>query len=137
MHDLASLPENQQTALLAMVKGDSFKAAAKAAGVDVATLYRWRHHDESFKEAYRAACSEAFGDGLAMLKAKVIRAVEVLSMAMDSSSVSPRRVHAANSILRHAIKATELLEIAERQREIERFMSELEQRRDRGNGRPD
>lgn len=137
MHDLTTLPENQQRAILAMLGGNSLKTTATFAGVDVATLYRWRHHDEDFRKAYRSACDEAFADGLAMLKSKVFRAVEVLSKAMDSATVSTRRVAAANAVLRHAIKAAEVLEIAEKQREIEAFMRQLEERRDRGNGRPD
>ena len=119
-----------------MLGGNSLKMVARFADVDAKTLYRWRTEDEAFRKAYHEACNETFADGLSMLKSKVFRAVEVLSKAMDTATVSTRRVHAANSILRHAIKATEVLEIAEKQREIEAYMRELD-RRDGNNGRQD
>lgn len=72
---LSKLTPQQATALKALLAGSMIQEAAKAAGVDRATLYRWRTQDPQFKEALSAWRNEthehAMDQFLALAEASV------------------------------------------------------------------
>lgn len=92
------LSDQQLTAITHMVAGCTQREAAERAGVDEATVSRWKHNDETFRAAYeqrRRAVWKAHGRKLRALAGE---ALDVLSDAMQSDDESTR-LQAAKFIL--------------------------------------
>jgi len=82
-----SLPEPQREALCAIARGKSHGAAAFAAKVTRMTLYRWRTHDEHFRQCYHYIIRQneaEFKDHQRML---VGRANGVVARALEKDDV--------------------------------------------------
>jgi hypothetical protein len=88
--------------------------AARTVGIGVATLFRWMKVPEFQKasmEARRAAC----GHSTARLQQATGAAVSaVLKIMVDASAPASTRLRAADLVLTHAAKATELEDIGVR-----------------------
>lgn len=81
--------------------------AARAAGVNQRTLFRWMK-EPAFNAAYRAARRAAFGQSVARLQQASSAAVSTLLKVMIDPGTPPStKVRAADSVLAHTIKAME------------------------------
>lgn len=80
---LSKLTAQQATALKELLSGSMIQEAAKAAGVDRATLYRWRTQDPQFKDALNAWRNEthehAMDQFLALAEASVAAVAQGIS----------------------------------------------------------
>ena len=64
-------------AIVALLQGATMEKAAKAAGVDPGTLYRWQKN-LAFQEALREARREVFGQAMGRLPQAANTAVETI-----------------------------------------------------------
>ena len=109
----------QQRAIEALITEPTTRAAAKAAKVSEATIWRWLT-DPIFSTAYKDARSQLLESTLTALQAKGQAAVEALADVMTNAVEYPSaRVSAARTILEMTLKAREVLEVEERLREVE------------------
>ncbi len=112
----------QEKAITALLAQPTIAAAARAAGVNPATIYRWLAKP-AFEVAYRTARREAVGQAIARLQQVSRHAVTVLVNVMASKETPPAtRVAAAKTVLETAIKAVELEDLAARLAALERQM---------------
>ncbi|MGA9773671.1 MAG: hypothetical protein WBV94_31865 [Blastocatellia bacterium] len=122
----SGLTVKQEAAILALLSQRTTRAAAKSAGVNEATLWRWLQEPE-FQAAYTKARRETVKQAIARLQQNASRAVDTLKEVMtDKKAVSFARVSAAKAILDYSLKAVELEDLAER---IEALESKMEGRR--------
>ena len=110
------LNEKQEIALLVLISGETRKAAAQAAGVDVATIFRWLKQPE-FQAVLTAKRAEMFEQGLNSLYSLTREAAETLRKMMRSKH-APTRTRAALGVLTLAFRAKDL--------EIEKRLERLE-----------
>lgn len=114
------VPPAQFKTIIALLEQPTMEKAAKAAGVNKTTLYRWLREDAAFKEAYREARREAFSVAVARLQAAASQAVTTLvEIAEDTKQQGASRVGAAKAILDYAMKAVEADEILARVEALE------------------
>lgn len=73
----------QETALAALRAGSSFATAAREAGVNRATVYRWVQRDPGFRAAYNAWRGELAESANARLLKMTERAVELIGEALE------------------------------------------------------
>jgi len=102
----------QQKAISALLMSRTYSEAARSAGVDRSTIYRWIRQDENFRTELRNARREAIGETTAHLQRLTGVAVENLGkiIACDSASAASR-VSGIRTILDYAYRAVELEEI--------------------------
>ena len=74
--------QKQRAAFAALCAGSSFPDAAKAAGVNRATVYRWVQSDPQFRAAYNAWQEELAESSRARLLTFVDQAVDVIGKAL-------------------------------------------------------
>lgn len=111
-------------AVEALIQEDSLESAAKAAGVNRTTLWRWLQEPE-FQAAFRYGCKTLMESGLGKLQGYTERAVDTLGRAL-SADAEPGwgvRVRAATAILDRSLKAWEIMEIEERLRALEEALA--------------
>ncbi|HKS39369.1 MAG TPA: hypothetical protein VJX74_02060 [Blastocatellia bacterium] len=123
MQEIATLQANlsaiQERAIIALLSHSTIKGAAKAVGVDDATLYRWLQ-DKDFHDAYMSARRESVSLSIARLQQSSMEAVNTLKMiAKDKEAPASSRVMAAKAILEFSIKAVEIEDMATRLAEVE------------------
>ncbi|MDP9474993.1 MAG: hypothetical protein M3R38_04770 [Actinomycetota bacterium] len=119
------IPPAQYKTIIALLEQPTMEKAAKAAGVNKTTLYKWLREDAAFKEAYREARREAFSAAVARLQAAATQAVTALvEIAGDPSQQGAARVGACKAILDNAVKAVETEEILARVEALERGKGE-------------
>lgn len=94
-----------------MEYGDVSKAS-QACGVSRASIYRWLQ-DDDFSRALKDASGEQVEQVSRRLTSLVIKAVDVLDEMMSSDSEQQRRL-AADSVISHALRLREMVEIEER-----------------------
>jgi hypothetical protein len=93
------LTDRQQVALAALVRQPSVRAAAKACGISEASIYRWKQHDQAFREALRAARWSALEESRKKLEAGADTATETLLDVMrDKTAPASARVAAARTL---------------------------------------
>ncbi len=118
------IPPTQYKAIIALLEQPTMEKAAKAAGINKTTLYKWFRGDAAFKEAYREARREAFSAAVARLQAAATQAVTALvEIAGDPSQQGAARVGASKAILDYAVKAVETEEILARVEALEQGAS--------------
>lgn len=116
------LTPRQERAILELLSRSTIEEAAKAAGVNKTTLWRWFQLEE-FHTAYMKARRESVKQAFARLQRATSEAVNTLSDVMKSATSYPAaRVSAAKAILEFALKAVELEDLAERVNELEQLM---------------
>jgi hypothetical protein len=93
-------PPNQQKAVLALLAGATWTAAAHAAGVGRATIYRWRDENPQFVAVLNQLRAELAESVLAEVRAMGPRAVQVLKQLMVGRRVPAAvRLRAALEVL--------------------------------------
>lgn len=115
----SKLTAKQQRAIEALLSEPTVQAAAKAAGVSKATIFRWLG-DSVFSEAYRDLRGRLLESTLAALQQASGDAVKTLREVMEGAILHPSaRVSAARTLLEMSLKAREVLEVEERLKALE------------------
>jgi hypothetical protein len=113
----------QERAIVALLSHANTRTAAKAVGVDEATLWRWLQ-DKDFHAAYMTARRETVQHALARLQQVSTEAVNTLREVMrDKTAKGSERVTAAKAIIEYSIKAVEIEDLAHRVDELESVMA--------------
>jgi hypothetical protein len=97
-------------AVQSLLAGKSLKQTARDAGVPYSTLHYWVHRDPHFKETFYEASKTAYERSLRLMQGASIEAATIVIGAMKRK-VSTARLNAAQSVLKGAHAATELLDI--------------------------
>ena len=96
---------------MALLSEKTNMAAAKAAGISEATLWRWKH-TPAFQRAYSTAGRAAYERAVASVGLLAVEAVEALREVMtDSNAPASSRVTAAKVVLDGALAGIELFEV--------------------------
>jgi hypothetical protein len=112
------LTRKQEAAILALLSSRSVEEAARVAGVNPRSLYRWQK-EPAFNAAYRKVKRAAFSQSIARMHQMASAAVTTLGKIMVDPNTPPAtKVRAADSILSHTAKAIEI-------EDAEAHMSEL------------
>lgn len=124
---LAEIPSRltpiQERAIVALLSNANTRTAAKAVGVDEATLWRWLQ-DQEFHAAYMAVRRESVSLSIARLQQSSTEAVNTLrAVAKDKQAPASARVMAAKAIIEYSIKAVEIEDLAIRVAELEGVMA--------------
>lgn len=118
-----------ELAIAALITENSIAAAARTAGIGETTLLRWLR-DRDFQCAYRAARRQVVESAVAQLQQATGEAVAALRRNLSEGSPASQ-VAAARVILEQAIKATEVMDIAERLEALEEIAKESANANDR------
>lgn len=114
-----SLNARQQKAVAALISQPTRKAAAEAAGIGERTL-RTYLADGEFREAYRKAAQDAFGDATRRARQSLTLALDTLTaIAADGEASDTARISASRALLEYGVKMTELNDVIHVLREIE------------------
>lgn len=125
MSDNETLSAKQLRAMDALLREPTTRAAATAAKVSEATIWRWLA-ESGFAEAYSAARGRLLEGTLTALQAASTDAVSTLREVMADTTAQPSaRVSAARTVLELALRAREELETEERLRVLEAAMQPL------------
>lgn len=111
------LSRRRELAVAALLAEPTVALAASKAGVSEASLGRWLQRPE-FQSAFRAARRQVVESAVAGLQAACGEAVETLKRNLRAESESAQ-IRAAALILEHAVKAVELVDLAERVERLE------------------
>ncbi|MDQ3685656.1 MAG: hypothetical protein M3430_08640 [Acidobacteriota bacterium] len=115
------LSPKQERALVALLDCGEIKAAAKAAGINEATLWRWLQLSD-FQSRYRAARRQLVETAIAQLQSDCTIAARVLrEVAEDREAPASSRVAAARAILEQSTGGIELMDLQERVEQLERL----------------
>lgn len=107
-----ALTAAQHRAVVALLTEPTLQEAAKTAGVNRSTIYRWLQESD-FQAAYREARRQAMRRATARLQEISSEAVEVLREVMgDKAQQGAARVGAARIVLDYAAKMTETEDLA-------------------------
>ena len=118
------LSRNKERAIAALITNSSIPAAAKAAGIAEATLWRWLKID-AFKKAYRQARSEIVSHAISQLQKGLTRAIDALFEIVENSEApASARVSAARSIIDTALKSAEMEDLVGRVEALETHIKE-------------
>lgn len=110
-------PQREDAALAALLIEPTIVLAAEKAGISESTLLRWMA-DPSFKARLRDARRQVVEAAIGRLQNATSKAVEALERNLGCG-IPAVEVGAARSILDHAIKAVELVDLAERVEQLE------------------
>ena len=118
----AKLNNRQLKAIEVLLREPRIEPAARQAGVNRMTLWRWLQQP-AFSQAYRDARARLLEQTMTLLQSYSMEAVAVLVTVMAAKdTIASTRVAAARSILEFAIRSRELLEVEERIRALETAM---------------
>jgi hypothetical protein len=113
----------RQRAILELLTGRTFGAAAKVVGVHERTLRAWCTEDEEFRSELKSAQQAMFEAGMSRILGVTARAVDTLAELMDKAQPPTVRLGAARTVLelgmhQHDAETirTKLAEIEEHQR---------------------
>ena len=113
----------QERAVVSLLSHATMRTAAKAVGVDEATLWRWLQ-DKDFHAAYMTARRETVKHAIARLQQISSEAVNILREVMkDKTAKGSERVSAAKAIIEYSMKAVEIEDLAQRVEELESVMA--------------
>ncbi len=114
MTESKRLTAKQERALQALLVTPTTRAAAEAAGVSEATIWRWLA-DADFSAVYREARTKSLESTLTALQAAGADAVKALRDVMnDTNAKGSERVSAAKAIIELGLKGRDVLETEER-----------------------
>ena len=122
----------EDRALAALLSEPTIEAAAQRADVAESTLLRWLQ-EPAFKARYRAARRSIVESAVGRLQTVATKAVDTLERNLTCGTPAVE-VGAARSILDQAIKAVELVDLAERVEALE-LASEVAASREKGGRR--
>lgn len=110
----AKFGRKKEEAIAALLSNRSIEDAARSINVGYKTLLRWLEIPE-FRDAYRKARRQAYGQSIARLQqASTAAATTLLKVMVDPATPASTRVRAAESILTHAAKAIEIEDVEAR-----------------------
>ena len=116
------LTPKQDAAIVALLSQKTMKAAARSAGVNEVTLWRWLQ-DSDFQAAYTKARHETVKQAIARLQQNASQAVDTLKEVMtNKKALDFARVSAAKAILDYSLKSVELEDLSERINALESKM---------------
>ena len=116
------LTAKQQRAVEILLREPSIEAAAQAAGVGRATLFRWLNEPD-FAAEYKQARGRLLESTLTALQSASVEAVTTLRAVLtETTARAGERVSAAKAILDFSLKAREVLEVEERLAALETLM---------------
>jgi len=122
---LDKLTPKKQQAVFALLESRTYTEAAKAAGVDRRTIYRWIRYDKNFRDELREARREAIGETTARLKLLAGGVVDDLADIVKNKDASAAsRVSGIRIILDYAYRAVELEDIEDRLIGVEQAIDE-------------
>ena len=114
--------------MAALLTEGSIEGAARAAGIAVATAWRW-HGTEEFQAEYRARQKEVIEHTVMRIKGAMSEAIDVLrSIMVNDENPASARVSAARSILDNGFKAIETEDILARLEALESMMGDEQER---------
>jgi hypothetical protein len=123
--NVTELKPKQEEAIIALLSNRTVEDAARAVKITPRTLYRWLN-EPCFAAAYKQACRTAFGQSTVRLQQASGAAVSVLTRVMiDPATPAAVKVRAADSVLHHAEKASEIEDIEARVAELERAVARV------------
>jgi hypothetical protein len=125
-------PQKEDAAIAALLSEPTIRGAATRTGIGESTLLRWMAEAE-FKARYRAARREVVEAAVGRLQQAATDAVDALARNLTCGTPAVE-VGAAKAVLDQAIKAVELVDLAERIEALERA-GELAAEREKGRGR--
>ena len=105
-------PQREDAALAALLSEPTIEAAATKAGIGESTLLRWMA-EPAFKTRLRAARRSVVEGAIGRLQQATTQAVDALTRNLTCGTPSVE-VGAAKGVLAQAIKAVELVDLAER-----------------------
>lgn len=112
------LSGNQEKVLAALLATATVAAAAEMSGISERTVYRYLR-DPGFRACYREARAAMMDQSVAALQKVSIEAVAVLRGAFKSENPHAR-IRAAKTVLDAMFKGTELVDMEERLRRLEK-----------------
>jgi hypothetical protein len=116
------LNRKQEALIAALLTEPTHAGAATKAGVSEATLHRWLRLP-AFQTAYRQARRGIVEAAIGRLQQTAGKAVDTLDRNLACGQAG-NEIRAALSILDHAMKAVELLDLVERVEELEHLIRE-------------
>jgi len=116
------LTAKQEKAIESLLREPTIQAAAEAAGVSKATIFRWLS-DPVFSAAYREARGRLLESALTALQAASTDAVTCLREVInDRAAQVSARVSAAKAVLELSLRAKEAIEHEERLKAVEAIL---------------
>ena len=113
------LGPKKQKAILALLSSRNVEEAARVAGVEPRTLYRWMKEPE-FDAAYRGARRDAYSQSIARIQqGSGAAATTLLKLAVDPATPASTRARAAIAVLALGAKGIELEDLEARVAELE------------------
>lgn len=113
------LSRNREKAIKALLEHDTISAAAKAAGVSEATLWRWLKQTD-FSRAYKEAKKQILDHALGRLQNATNGAIKALiSIVADEKAPASARVSGARAILETSIKVADIESLESRVEALE------------------
>ena len=117
IEDATATERKQDKAILALLTEPTVEAAARAADVAPATIWRWNQQAE-FRSRLRDARRAVVEGAIGRLQQAATEAVATLQRNLTCGTPSVE-VRAATAILDQAIKAVELFDLVERVEQLE------------------
>ena len=110
-------PRQEEVAIAALLSEPTIAEAAQKAGISKSTLLRWLQ-EPAFKARYRAARRSVVEGAIGRLQQAATLAVDALTRNLTCGTPAVE-VGAAKAMLDYAIKAVELVDLAERVEQLE------------------
>ncbi len=118
------LTQKQNKALLALLTQPTREAAAKAAGITSKTLRSYLD-DPAFLSEYEKALSGLVKDATRQAQQSLSPALSTLrEIVEDSRQPATARISAARSLLEYSLRLTEITDILDQLRELEKWRDE-------------
>jgi hypothetical protein len=117
IEDATATERNQDRAIIALLTEPTVEAAARAACIAPATIWRWSR-DAGFRSRLREARRAVVEGAIGRLQQAATAAVDTLHRNLTCGTPSVE-VRAASVILDQAIKAVELFDIVDRVEQLE------------------
>ena len=122
----------EDRALAALLSEPTIVQAAATAGLSESTLLRWLA-EPAFRARFREARRQVVEQAISSLQRATVEAVEALRRNL-ACGVPSAEISAAKAIVEQAIRAVELIDLAERVEQLEQA-SELAAEREKGGRR--
>lgn len=102
-----------------LLANTSVRATSQATGISESTIYRYLK-DEGFRKEYEDRRREMMIENCHMLQANMGNAInELIDIINDSKTAPQIRLNAIDTLMRHAYKQTELVDILTRLEALE------------------
>jgi transposase-like protein len=118
------LSRTHEKAIAALLSTRTIGEAAKACGVNDATLWRWLQLPD-FAAQYRLARRQVVERAISELQAATSEAVETLKRNLHCENPAVE-IRAAQVIIEQAVKGVELIDLQERVERLESLLAEQE-----------